>query len=198
MKFDKNLAAIHSYLCADGYVIKNPKRQNHKYYHIGLRGKTKELLEDFQKKFKRRFRVTPIIKHERCKIGSKPIYYFLTKKDSYYCHKWKMPKLNRNQEKIWLRAFFDCESWVENQPGKNRSIRVECANKKGLEQIRKAIEKQEIQPGKIRKRKERRIWRLNISGKENLEIYKKRIGFLHPKKKKKLEEAISSYRKKAL
>jgi hypothetical protein len=37
MKFDTNLSSIHGYLCGDGYVIKNPKTQKHKYYHIGYK-----------------------------------------------------------------------------------------------------------------------------------------------------------------
>ena len=51
MKFDKNLAAIHAYLCSDGYVIKNPRTQKHKYYYIGFRNTNLILLKDFQKKF---------------------------------------------------------------------------------------------------------------------------------------------------
>lgn len=37
------------------------------------------------------------------------------------------------------------------------------------------------------------IYRLNILGLNNLKIFRKNIGFLHPKKRKKLEEAIDSY-----
>jgi len=30
---------LHAYLCADGYVIRNPKTQKHNYYYVGLRNK---------------------------------------------------------------------------------------------------------------------------------------------------------------
>jgi hypothetical protein len=53
MKFNNNLSAIHSYLCGDGYVIKNPKTQKHKYYHIGLRNTNQTLLRDFKKNSKK-------------------------------------------------------------------------------------------------------------------------------------------------
>ena len=81
MKFNKNLAAIHSYLCADGYVIKNPPTQKNKYYYIGLRNTCDKLLEDFEKKFYEEFKIMP----RRCKDGrtvitNKKLYYHLTEK----------------------------------------------------------------------------------------------------------------------
>src|SRR3989339_467771 len=79
MKFDKNLAAIHAYLCGDGYVIKNPDTQKHKYYYIGLRNTNAVLLKDFQQKFKAVFNVEPRIVEGRSVNQSKEIYQFLTK-----------------------------------------------------------------------------------------------------------------------
>ncbi len=43
------------------------------------------------------------------------------------------------------------------------------------------------------KKKDRTIWRLTICGKENILKYQQEIGFLHPQKKQKLEDAIASY-----
>src|SRR3989344_1991976 len=37
MRFDENLVAIHSYLCADGYFIRNKSPLQQKSYRIGLR-----------------------------------------------------------------------------------------------------------------------------------------------------------------
>jgi len=59
VKFDENLAAIHTYLCADGYVIKNPETQGYKYYYIRFRNTNIILLKDFQEKFKKYFGVEP-------------------------------------------------------------------------------------------------------------------------------------------
>lgn len=39
----------------------------------------------------------------------------------------------------------------------------------------------------------RDVFRLNIYGKENIVSFEKQIGFLHPKKKTRLREAINSY-----
>ncbi len=185
MKFNKNLAAIHGYLCSDGYVIKNPASQKHKYYHIGLRNTNNVLLKDFQQKFTAIFGLKPIITNEgRCKIQNKEIYHFLTKEFSYYSYQWKLPKLSKNNLKYWLRPFFDCEGWVENQPAKSRLIGVDCCNKVGLLSIQVALKKFNINT-QIKKKNSRNIWRLIICNLTNLKRFQKEIGFLHPDKNKK-------------
>lgn len=194
MKFDKNFAAIHGYLCSDGYVIKNPESQKHKYYYIGLRNTNDVLLSDFQQKFEAVFGIKPIITNEgRCKIQNKEIYELLTKGFSYYSYEWKLPKLNKGQLRYWLRAFFDCEGWVENQPAKSRLIGADCCNESGLLSIQKALNKFDIFSS-IKKKNGRIIWRITICDLRNLKIFQEHIGFLHPEKKLKLIEAISSYK----
>lgn len=192
MKFDKNLAAIHAYLCGDGYVIKNPETQKHKYYYIGLRNTNEVLLKDFQQKFKAVFNLEPRIVEGRSVIQNKQIYQFLTKDFSYYSYEWSFPELSIENTKAWLRAFFDCGGWVENQPAKSRLIGLECCNEKGIEQIKDALYRLGIY-SQLAKKKSRTIWRLTICGKENMNKFQETIGFLHPEKKRKLEEAIASY-----
>jgi hypothetical protein len=132
MKFDKNLSALHGYLCGDGYVIKNPTTQKHKYYHIRFRNTNMTLLKDFQEKFQIVFVLKPHITNEgRCRIQNKEIYCQLTKDFSYYSYysyKWTLPELSPEHLTFWLRAFFDCEGWVENQPRKSRLIGLDCCN----------------------------------------------------------------------
>ncbi len=193
MKFDENLAAIHGYLCGDGYVVKNPKTQKHKYYYIGFRNTNKVLLKDFQKKFSNLFGVKPIITNEgRCKVQNKELYYYLTKNYSYYSYEWSLPKLSKSNLGFWLRAFFDCEGWVENQIAKSRLIGLECCNEKGLLQIKDSLERFNIKSS-VKRKTGRTIWRLTICGKENLIRFFKLVNFLHPNKNKKLTEAINSY-----
>jgi len=190
LKFNKNLSIIHAYLCADGYVIKNPKTQKQKYYYIGLRNTNSTLLEDFEYNFYRFFSVNP----RRCKDGrtvvqNKNIYYLLTKDFSYYSKEWELPNLNKDNLRYWLRAFFDCEGWVHSRKAKDRHIGLDSINKEGLQQIHKALEKFNIKSIT----KKRRLFRLFVFGKENLIKFQKEIGFLHPDKKAKLQEAINSY-----
>ena len=195
MKFDKNLAAIHGYLCSDGYVIKNPDTQRHKYYYIGLRNTNNVLLEDFQKKFEAVFGVKPIITNEgRCKIQNKEIYELLTKEFSYYSYEWKLPELGKKNLRYWLRAFFDCEGWVEIQREKyRRLIRAESCNEKGIIAIQKVLRNFKINSS-VKKRTNRTIWRLTICDRKSILMFHKRIGFLHPEKSGKLSKGIESYK----
>lgn len=193
MLFSKELSAIHAYLCADGYVIKNPETQKQKYYYIGLRNTCSILLEDFQKIFEKEFNIKPRMgKDGRCIVQNKKIYYHLTKDFSYYSKDWNMPKLDKNNSKHWLRAYFDCEAWVSLEERKSRLIGLDSINQKGLEQIKEVLERFDIH-SKMKKVKNRKIFRLFIYGKENLIKFQKEIDFLHPRKKEKLKIVINDY-----
>lgn len=194
MKFNEDLAAIHAYLCADGYVTKNPKERKYKQYKIGLRNTSKILLGDFQNKFENFFRVKPTIRKEgRCEKSSKVIWSSLILKfNSFHSYEWKMPSLNNKLSSMWLRAFFDCESWIVCKTHQNRCISLDCVNEKGIKQIKKALKDHKI-GCKLKKRKDRNTYNLSIYGKENLIKFKKKIGFLHPKKSKKLNKALNDY-----
>jgi len=195
MKLDKNLASIHAYLCADGYVIKNPENQTHKkYYRIGFRNTNLSLLKDFQYNFEKVFKVKPrLIEGERCELGSKEIYEKLTKEfGSFYSAEWKIPKLNKKLNKIWLRSFFDCEAWVFCKSHQNRHIGLDSINEEGINEIIRILN--DIGIKTIKKiNKKRQMFRIFIYGKDNLEKFKDKIGFLHPDKKEKLEKAINDY-----
>jgi len=194
MRFNVNLAAVHAYLCADGYVIKNPKTQKQKYYMIGFRNTNLILLKDFQKRFEKIFGKKPyIVKEGRCRIGSKEIYQKLTKKfGSFYSWKWKMPELDEKLSVIWLRSFFDCEGWAFCKSHQNRHIGLDCVNEKGLKQIQLALERLQI-CSIIKKRKNRNTSSLNIYGRSNLIEFENKIGFLHPTKKEKLKEIMNDF-----
>ena len=194
MNFDEDLSAIHGYLCADGYVIRNPETQPHKYYHIGLRNLENILLKDFQLRFYRHFRLKPIITKEgRVRIQNKKIYFELTKKDTYYSGDWVLPKLSKKQLKFWLRAYFDCDGWVSVVKRKDRKIGLDSINEKGLIQIQKALQNIFKIDSGVHKRNTRHIWSLSICGKDDISKFLKEIGFLHPRKRLKLKEAIDSY-----
>jgi|TARA_Y100000031_G_scaffold151434_1_gene192664 hypothetical protein len=193
LKFDKNLSIIHSYLCADGYVIKNPETQKSKYYYIGFRNMNETLLEDFENNFYQFFKVNP----RRCKDGrtvvqNRALYYLLTQDFSYYSREWELPELGKDNLRYWLRAFFDCEGWVLVIKAKNRHIGLDSVNHEGLRNIKLALERLGIK-SKIAHHRNRTTMRLNVFGKENLIKFQKEMGFLHPAKKKKLQEAIDSY-----
>lgn len=193
MRFNKDLAAIHGYLCSDGYVVKNPESQRHKYYHIGLRNTCLTLLEDFRTRCKKVFKVNPIIyRNERCKFQSKKIYYELTKSQTYYSERWNLPGLSKKNLSLWLRAYFDCDGWVFVKERQNRHIGLDSINHNGLSQIQQALKRFRIE-SKVKRVKHGYMSRLLIYQKESLVNYQKHIGFLHPTKKERLKQAIESY-----
>lgn len=192
MKLNEDLSAIHAYLCADGYVIKNPDIQKHKYYSIGLRNQNLTLLADFQNRFERVFGIKPKIAHGRARVYSKDVYSMLTKEWNFYSDSWKLPEIKGRCLNLWLRAFFDCEGWVELDGRKNRRIGLDSINKKGLIQVQSSLKLIGIN-SKIRKIANRSTWRLQIFGKNNIEKFSQEVGFLHQTKKKKLQEIVSSY-----
>jgi len=193
LKFDKNLSAVHGYLCSDGYVIRNPPTQRHKYYKMGLRNYNETLLVDFQEKFNSVFGIKPNLQKDgRCTIGNKEIYYKLTNDFSYYSREWRLPKLSKDNLRYWLRAFFDCEGWVMCRKAKDRHIGADSVNYGGLKQIKKSLSRLNI-TSKLKKIKDKGIWRLHIFGKDNLIKFQKEINFLHPIKNKKLQKSIDSY-----
>ena len=194
MKFDENLAAIHSYLCADGYVIRNPLTQKNIYYYIGFRNTNIILLKDFQKKFEDYFEIKPrLIPGERCVVQKKELYFKLINEfESFYSKDWRMPKLNKRLFKIWLRAFFDCEAWVYCKSHQNRMIGLDSINNLGLNQIKDVLESMGIKC--IKKIiKNGYMFRILIYGKDNLRKFKEEIGFLHPDKKFKLNKVIDDF-----
>ena len=192
MKFTKDLATIHAYLCADGYVVKNPPHQKHRYYHIALRNTNLTLLKDFQICFARQFGVTPkIYRTERAIVHSKQLYYYLTKSYNYYSYEWELPTLSRPQLRCWLRAFFDCEGWVELQQSKSRSVRLDSVNQSGLLQVQAALRSLGVS---CSLHATKRMWRLSITGRVYLHRFQKMVGFLHPEKQQKLDLVLRSYR----
>lgn len=195
MKMNEDLVSIHAYLCADGYVIRNPSTQKQKYYKIGLRNTNSVLLNDFRDKFERVFGVKPHIRiGERCEIGSKKIYEELINEyGSFHSHLWKIPNFkNRKLYGIWLRSFFDCEGWVFCKSKQNRHIGLDCVNENGINQIIESLNSFGIRTIK-KKNEKRKIFRIFIYGKDNLIKFSDKIGFLHPDKNIKLDKTLNDF-----
>ncbi|MBI5884526.1 hypothetical protein HZB89_00330 [archaeon] len=164
---------------------------------MALRNTEITLLKDFQEKFKRVFECTPIISKttDRCEMHSKQLYYCLTNLfGSFYSREWRMPIefKSRKAKSAWLRSFFDCEGCVIVQGHQNRKLTVDCVNETGIKQVQACL----VDDFRIKSKlplTKRGIFRLDIYGKENIAAFEKQIGFLHPKKKTKLREAINSF-----
>jgi hypothetical protein len=136
----------------------------------------------------------PIIRKDgRCEKCSKEINEILNLNFvSFYSREWRMPHLNKQLTKIWLRAFFDCEAWVFCKTHQNRHIGVDCINKEGLNQVIIVLNSLGIKTI-YKLNKKRKMHRIFIYGKENLKIFQKEVGFLHPDKSKKLRETLGDF-----
>jgi len=110
----------------------------------------------------------------------------------YFSNNWSYPKLSQENSKYWLRACFDCEGWIIADKRKTRSICLESINRKQLPNLQKALEKFGIK-SKIYQRKNRKTSTLTIPDKQSILNFEKEIGFLHPKKKTRLEKCIGSF-----
>lgn len=193
---DANTAAVHGYLCSDGYVTTHKPTSKYVYYHVGFRNTCMDLLEDFQRRFYLVFGTQPTIttQKDRCiKMNKKICLGLLNEYESFHSYKWTFPKMETNAAKFWLRAFFDSEGWVTAIQGKDRAVSAESVNVRGLENIRNSLANQFNIRSTIRCRINRNTSILRICGKDNLHEFHAKIGFLHPKKKKKLDDALTSY-----
>ena len=94
---------------------------------------------------------------------------------------------------FWLRAYFDCDGWVAVTKAKDRKIGLDSINKAGIIWIQKILRNEFGINSKVSKRNNRNIYTLRICGKDDLLKYNNKIGFLHPRKKEKLNEALESY-----
>lgn len=194
MKFSEDFAVIHSYLCSDGMV-----KQFGKHYQIKFTNIDAALLNDFDKRFVREFNIKPHHYKEghvsKLMIFNKSLFFDLLKFGPYDSRNWKVPFsfLTKKTAALWLRAFFDAEAWVELQEAKSRSVRVDCINKNGLQQIAELLKKFGVN-SQLTVRERNYMWRLNICGKENLQKFQDKIGFLHPPKANILFNALNSYR----
>lgn len=195
---DGDFAALHSYLCADGYVCRNLPHQKTKYYRIGLRNTNLVLLKDFQSKFEKVFGKKPLISRQgdRCQIGNKEIFLWLNKNfGSFHSHDWVLPESFFSYCLLsnWLRAFFDCEAWVVCRKARDRQIALESVNFSELTKIKRCLKRFFAIDSSVCSRSKRSTWRISICGKDGLMKFKNKIGFLHPQKKRKLDETLDSF-----
>lgn len=125
-------------------------------------------------------------------------------------HMLKMPLfVNKRDLKVeFLKAIYDDEGCVSLRVFKKtnelkRNLEIGSKSKEFLFEIKNILENDfEIKTNKlisysrILNGKPFTTWKLSITGKINIEKFKKNIGFYHPTKKNKLELMINSYKRK--
>lgn len=107
-------------------------------------------------------------------------------------------KMSNSEAVLFLRALFDCDGYVSKS---KKEIKITLASKKLVRQLKVLLlrfgivakySEEEKHATNTKERIRRTYYSLSISGKSNLTLFKKEIGFNSIKKKQRLEEHINS------
>lgn len=200
------LVKIHGYVASDGgiYPYKNKdlhggKLRIRRYLRTRFFNKEEALIQDFLETIRKIYPEIRSIKYypKRYEIDVRNyrISKDILKLGRIGSRVWEVPRnLNRRQRIIWLRAFVDGEGSVYNK-GYDRYLVIDSINGRGLKEVSSILKSLRIENHFYRfDFKGYIFYRIKISRKENLTRFCKVIGFNHPKRMKKLKEAINSFK----
>lgn len=195
IRLNKDLAYILGVIGpGDGYVHKSI---------VGLESVDKEFVEEFRRCLESitglKCSSLKLIKPRKpnrkirylIRLTSKKFAEFLVHFEVPFKEKnWKVPKMIKHSppkvKATYLRAFADSQGWI--QP---RCIGLCVKNTTGLKEIQKMFEDLEISTGFSSRAKASRVY---ITGRENLEIFAKKVGFVIKRKKEELESMLANYK----
>lgn len=195
--YPKELSALCGFLAGDGSFDKRYTHYEIKFFPDDK--KVAILFEKiFQKLYNKKLKIRKQIQHfGNCyvlRIKYKKAYMHLKSLTTFGRMSWRIPDfvLNNDELKIeWLKAFFDCEGYV-NPNGK--VIQLQSVNEIGLKQVKNILESLEITSKIYTYERKNKNWNtnfiLNITG-ENMEKFHNLIGFNHSKKIKRLKKVIA-------
>ncbi len=200
------LVKIHAYVASDGAVslwkskdIHGKKLRIRPRFRIKFYNIEQELVDDFIKSIREVYSGEKYVYYSKKRAEVEVRGQIITKGifalGRVSTKNWEVPKnLTKNQKRIWISAFVDCDGTVYNK-NYNRYVAIDSINLNGLKQISLILNEFEISSKIYTIRyKENISYRLKISGKEDLFKFRKIINLKHPCKKAKLNEAIKSYR----
>lgn len=203
-------ARIHAHLCGDGSAwishekrstgsLKKHKRRNifRDERKIAFTNFCKELLNQFSSDMLKAFnrKCTKVHNGTELRVnGTKHILERLKIPLPFNSFNWFIPPevlFSSPEVKCeWLRAFFDDEGTVHRKKG----VEVEVVNKNGLLQVQKLLDDLRIETTFIELKNS---FRLRVRSRSLLR-FSQLIGFVHPKKKKRLENIIEERLRKGL
>jgi hypothetical protein len=202
-----SLIRIVSHLMADGNINKRYLRYNNNNTFL-----IQQFVKDFSKYFGKVHFITgkvnsgtPFVQIQNKKIIQK----LLNLAKSYKSESIEIPNWLRNTEEktLFVRSLFDDEGTVGlrkfNKTGEiKRDIHIALKSKRMIIQLKKFLQEIGIKTNKLVKDRRTRNnktyinWVLYITGKENLDLFKKTINFKHPEKVQKLKILLNSYIRK--
>jgi len=204
------LVKLHAYTASDGIIdtwkskdIHGRKLRIRKRFRVRFYNSEKTLVNDFinsaKKVYSNKKYVTYSPKRFEIEVRGQIICKKILSLGDIRTKNWEVPKnLTKEQKAIWIRAFADCDGTVGHY-NYHRYIAIDSINLRGLKQISNILGEFGIS-NRMHKvlYKGYLSYRLKITGKDNLIKFNKLIGFNSPKKKKKLLNAIRSYKQNIL
>ena len=207
IKIDENFIEILGHICGDGSIPTKYSKKGIKLLYVNSEPK---LIVSFQTLVKEVFgNIKPTIYIRKgIEYGNKynrPNYsmqyptilslFILSVFDYKVKEDMNIPdfinKTSLKEKGSFLRALFDDEATLKMDKRGRKSITISLKPKKPLEDIHKLINNIGINTSKIYYYDYTNS-RFSISGKKNLLLFKKLIGFKHPEKNKKLDSIIKN------
>ncbi len=182
----------------DGYVVFNSK---HKTYKVGLKVISRKFANYFDFCLRKVFGLIPsrsIVKPKRkthnkqyvVELNSKLAYVDLQRYNvSFKEENWRIPEIIKNAtEKIkcmYLRGFADSQGCVLHY---GRRIELASKNKEGLNEMKELLVNVGIKDCSVNKNG------ITVTARRSLETFAKKINFIIPYKKDRLEKLLNNYK----
>ncbi len=182
------------YLTGDGSLNIRSEKANPKRVHSDVRfyPDDEEMLKAFLEAFTKLYNKRPKIIQDgyffRLHKSSKIICRDLLRFTKFGSLEWKVPtlKINLEAKKEWLKAFFDCEAYVNE-----KTINLQSVNGQGLREVQRLLLEFSIESKIYEYSRKNKRWNKNyilvISKKESRLLFLNKVGFNHSKKRYKLE-----------
>jgi len=192
-------ARICGYLAGDGSISKRFDKVQRKMHHDIVfypdnESVAKNFICSFEALYGKRPKMLNLGNYFKVRTELKPACVDLLKEGSFRSLEWSIPKFvlkNKELMKEWLRAFFDCESYVGP-----RIIQVQSVNKEGLIHIQKVLKTFGVESRIYEYKRKNPNWNINyllsIMKLDSRLKYLKTIGFNHPIKQQKLEGYVAN------
>jgi len=192
-------ARIHAHICADGYTnvsfARRDRRdiqQHHrkhvlrKYYHVRYSNTQPLLRELFKKDVADAYGRRAVVLGDEVEVEGKWIFDRLRKMGALDSYGWNVaPEIlygSKTTNTEWLKAFFDDEGTVDES---HKRVRIKSVNENGLRQVKQMLSRIKINSN-ITGPNCDKTWYLTVNY-ENVERFRKLVGFRHPKRSERLE-----------
>jgi replicative DNA helicase Mcm len=191
---NSDLCKILGYHISDGcYELNRGKKTGIQFWN-----NNEDLIKDYKLSIKNYFNLNPIITKRKnqfaVRVISKIVFEEMMKIDSNLLEKgrikripYQIMKLPKENIKYLLRALYDGDGSVSLQNRNGGRISLVSENRELAEQVSDLLLRFEIQSS-IFYDNHSSVWRIDVSGQENLSRFMMNIGFLSVLKQKKLEK----------